>query len=277
MPLISMLAWLILAFVVVIAAVARYLLAINGVIQRNKYLRQELRPGSPLGLPGLDAGKLGTATRELESLGFIKLQDYLPRLYSSREAKTLAIPPIADPIAAPQPVQGAEPQNFLRVMAHPETGCLARIHFISSLDLKRAGLSKGWLVTNFISINGTGAEDWVYSTTDRDFAANVEVFWNLNRHPRWLSTRRPDDSVEALYYEHLSRRDRIAQTAGLVWKRNLTTADDAAIDERNYANFRTFYEATSPATFFWKALRQNQAKIDSEWLGELQGRVPDAG
>jgi hypothetical protein len=283
MPLISNHPWLFSFLVLFVFFMAwPYLTTLKNIIKRQRLVNLELRPGPPLGLPGLDEAKLDSVTQEFESLGFVRLGDYLSRNYFSEGKSGQAValsgqgPPIADPAAEPTlPPDRFPPQGFARVMLHPEHSCLGKIIFVSVVDAQGKVPTTSTMMATIVSLDA-GDGGWTYTTSNRQSTVTVNALMKMMRHPRWLSTRMPDSSPQELLKVHIARRIDIAQAAGITWKPNLTLADDLDYEQRSVENIRTLYNGLTPLKMAWRLHRLKREKESLEWLGELARRVPGA-
>jgi hypothetical protein len=256
----------------------KYRSALLLVIRSNREIWLERVSGVPTEVQGLDEAQLQRATGQMEALGFAALGDHLSRVhYSKREDTPQVFAPIADPTAAPRShLERDRPASFTRVMTHPAHGCLAMITFISPIDSRGKVAKEALYFVTLMSFNGTADGDWSYATTNRDFKANLRAMMNLLRQPRQLSTLIPGALPDELLRTHLARRDDVAKAAGVAWKSEVTLEDEYAIEENLYSHTRALFRGVKPLELGLKFNAQLFSPKSGEWMGELQGRVPDA-
>lgn len=251
--------------------VTRYFSALNGIIQRNRMMHQDLRPGTVAEIPHMIPTGLDEVSAELQQLGFEPLGDFVSETsYGDRSNSPFSSGPIAAPDSLPGPPKSpVKTRGFLRAFTHPAYCCCAKVICVVVTTPRANGnvTAKNKITVSLVSYQGLGPGDWSYTTT----RGAASPHGALMRHPRRLSTRLPHASIAEMVNTHLQRREEIARLAGITWMRQYTFRDVYEMEKRGMENVRNTFLAMTPFKMAGRLFVLKHEKR-TEWLGELAGK-----
>jgi len=251
-----------------------YLKKLDGIIRRRRVQEMALRVGRPTEVPYLDLMALERATEEIKALEFVEAGDYVT--FSRETARVQSRPsPLASPIAQDElPPDPMETAGFCRVFLHERERCIAKI--IASTVIPNNGRPVVTVfLRSFLSFADApdGGEIWSYATSDLQHRPTADAISKLWRRLRSLGTRLPNTPVRELWRVHLRRRAEVAQVARLHWNR-ATLRESLDSEARASHNIRACFAQLTPFKMARLLRRYKRERKTTEWLGELQGKLP---
>jgi len=249
---------------------SRYLVALDGIIARNREMSQELRLVVSEDVPHVNQESLVETTHLMEEVGFQFLGDIASRITYGESARG----PFSSPLPSPGRTKSAPPPapvettGFVRAFVHPGHGCTASLMSVL-ITTKKTGKSRKVAVISIDSYAGIEDTSWKYSTGNSE----ANAFAKLLRHPRRLATRLSRDMAPSeILRVHLERRAAIAAAGGFAWDRNPTLETVFRSESRTVRHIRALFGGLTPLGAAWKLSRLKR-DTSTEWLGDLAGRV----
>lgn len=244
------------------------------VIKQGRVREIGLRLGNPSEMPHLDIAALERATEEIQALGFVYAGDCL--LVPSQTARPQnRDAPIASPVAGDEvPPETSKMDGFSRVLLHERERCVAKIIASTTAPIK-GGSPTTMFLRAFVSYADApdGRELWEYGTSDLQYKATASAISKLWRQSRSIGTNLPNTPLREMWRVHLQRRAQIAEVAGLQWNR-ATLDESFKSNARAMRNIRACFKQLTPLKMAWRLWRFKREGQQTEWLGELRGKLP---
>ncbi len=203
--------------------------AIQGRVTRTMSGDWEGEPIKLEDLGHLDLSGLFRQSQDLESLGFVQLQDY--QLNSGR--------------------------SFARCLVHPQHHCFAEVGQIFRPD--------GKLLVVQTAISSALSEGWTLSMVNRG-PLPTDSFTCLWRHPKRLVRLCPNHTMSELLQSHLSLRQQMVLDLGIMvqpdtsWDAYITQQKESALYRKRSVSKRNFLLGMIAVTRF-------ELSPQFEWLG----------
>jgi hypothetical protein len=213
------------------------LLGMKGRVLKNMATSYSFPPATTAQFPALDVAALERYTRDVESLGFVRLLDF--SLVSNA----------ANPIP-----------SFCRLCAHTTYHCFAEIHQLFPRGKAPLTLS--------CSMQSVLQEGWSLTFSDRKPMAAG----SLLRRKKALSVSMPGTDTSALMQAFLQMRDRVCQDLGISVVREDTIEAYIAKVQRGTTELREAVKeknfATAVSHVYYRKLALLRTKEEYTWLGD---------
>jgi len=252
----------------------RRLKTLDGIIKRQRVHESGLQLAKPTEVQHLSGGGVERATEELKSFGFEEVGDYVSFSAEGKNSSLHSFPPIASPNTPDVPPSPVETAGFLRIFLHEREKCVAKL-MVSTITPIATGRSTTSFVRAIISFADApdGRAIWSYATTDTAEDPKKHAVKALWRSPRAIFSRSPNTATSELWRVHLQRRAQVAEVAGLQWNR-ATLREALEAETRAKQNMLACFEKMTPLKMAWLLNRYKREKNQTEWLGELRGKLP---